>query len=386
MIRNFIGLAAICICFACSNTEKESSNYSMELVKIGEITFPIDNETNKYGHVEFKDWGDSQWFILGNGETNQLKIYDYTHRSLIHTVQFSLDMDGPDRFMVGYFSSFSVLSPDTILSVIDQTGEFILANREGKVFSKVSYPLENTLKSTYPGLHNFFRPVMKDNSLYIPQGWGSSSTENLIFKVDFDAEGGGSVSTLMDWPENISTNWKNSSVFHWKNYPMVYNANTSQFVFSFNASQNLLVTSNFEHFEEFPANSTLISEIKDLDLNLQNDIPKMWADFYQRSFYRSLLYDPYRKVYYRFATIALPPPIDADVQNTRRYEMMSIVVLDEEFNILSETQFKSLEMGKNYIERMSFVGPDGLHMAYMPISEEDEDHEDLLSFDIFILK
>jgi hypothetical protein len=386
MIRNFISLAAICICFACSSTEKESSNYSMELVKIGEITFPIDDETNKYGHVEFKDWGNSKWFILGNGETNQLKIYDYTNRSLIHTVQFSLNMDGPDRFMVGYFSSFSVLSPDTILSVIDQTGEFILANRDGKVFSKVSYPLENTIKSAYPGLHNFFRPVMKDHSLYIPQGWGSSATENLIFKVDFDAEGGGSVSTLMNWPQNISANWKNSNVFHWKNYPMVYNANTGQFVFSFNAHQNLLVTTDFEHFEEFPASSSLISEIKDLDLNLQNDIPKMWADFYQRSFYRSLLYDPYRKVYYRFANIALPPPLDADVQNPRRYEMMSIVVLDEEFNILSETRFKSSVLGKNYLERMSFVGPDGLHMAYTQLSEEVEDHEDLLSFDIFILK
>ena len=382
MIRNLIGLLVIILCFSCSDREDNTRNNTKELVKQGEISFDIDYETNKYGHVEFKDWGDSKWFVLGNGERNQLKIYDYQTRELINTIQFSENMVGPDRFMVGYFSSFSLLSPDTILSVIDQTGEFILANREGKVFSKSRYPMESEYEGAYPGIHNFFRPIKKGNSIYVPQGWGSSATENLIFKVDFAPEGGGSVTSFMDWPANLSTNWKESFVYHWKNYPMVYNEHTDQIVISFNASQNLLVTTDFKSFEEVPAASELIDDIKELDLNLQNDVPKMWEDFNQRSFYRSLMYDPYRKVYYRFASIALDPPIDADLENPKRYEMMSIIILDEEFNVLGETQFKSTEIGRTYIERMSFVSPDGLLMAYT----SDEDEEDQLQFDVFIVE
>jgi len=386
MIRNIIGLLIICVLFSCKESIDVQNINTKELVKVGEINFPIDYETNKFGHVEFKDWGDSKWFILGNGELNQLKIYDYQTRELIKTVQFTKNLEGPDRFMVGYFSSFSVLSPDTILSVIDQTGEFILADMNGKVFNKVKYPLEEGYEGAYPGLHNFFRPFRKGNSIYTPQGWGSSATENLIFKADFDPDGGGSVSSFMKWPSNLSAKWKESFVYHWKNYPMVYNENTDQIIFSFNASQNLLVTKDFNDFTEVPAASKLINEIKDLDLTLQNDVPKMWEDFNQRSFYRSLIYDPYRKVYYRFASIALTPPLDGNLENPTRIEMISIVILDEELNILGESQFKSSELGKNYLERMAFVSPDGLLMAYTFTNPEAEDIEDELSFDIFNLQ
>jgi len=381
MRNQILALLNLVLIVACQATEEHAKveSYSLELV--GDKRFNLDFETNKYGHIQYWEEGGNAQLIFGNPETNQLKFYDYSNGQLLKTISFPRDLEGPDRFLVGYFQSFFVLNPDSIVSVIDQAKEFILADGKGDILQRIRFEGGEDSWDLYPGIHDFYPPARVVNKLYFHQGWGASDKQNLIFEWDLEAEPSMAISTQMAWPDILDKAWKSSNVYHWKNYPFVYNPDEHAFIFSFNASQDLMITHDFENLICHNAASKFIKEIPTLDSRLNGDPSKLFADYNQRSFYRSLMYDPYRKHYYRFASIAIRPPLESDENTNRRFAEMSIIVLDKDFNILTEQRFSSTKV---YLEKTAFINEDGLHMAYLP-GESEPDEEEVIIFDLFRL-
>lgn len=96
--------------------------------------------------------------------------------------------------------------------------------------------------------------------------------------------------------------------------------------------------------------------------------------------YSQLLYDPYRKLFYR--TVLHPAPsYDGIPQRRTRAEdprAFSIIIADENFNKLGEVDFP----GSKYFYQCWFVGPKGLYVSTNNLNNPGMS-EDWLSFDIF---
>jgi len=155
------------------------------------------------------------------------------------------------------------------------------------------------------------------------------------------------------------------------------------FVFSFNGLDSLYVTDNLETFKTYPARSKYIEIVnegfpRDLSIPLQTTIVNNQAR------YGNLLYDKYRKVFYRFCHLKDEITTEADFsRNCRNNFIMchaefSIQVIDSEFNVIGETLFPR---GK-YAPMISFVNKDGLWISENNYEKEDMS-EDWLVFRCF---
>ena len=81
-----------------------------------------------------------------------------------------------------------------------------------------------------------------------------------------------------------------------------------------------------------------------------------------------IIYDKYRNVYYRVASIGLT---DDEYRNDKRIKIKqtSVIILDENFNKIGETLFPRFE----YTAQIAFVSPDGLCVGKYEKSMENED-------------
>ena len=120
------------------------------------------------------------------------------------------------------------------------------------------------------------------------------------------------------------------------------------------------------------------------DYNQGLDLQTGFRESCERSNYGNLLYDKYRDVYYR---IAFPQTEIEDKQiNTMelmRYgrKVFSIIILDNQFNIIGETLFPAYTYNSNLI----FIREDGIYISNSHFMNP-EFSDDILSFHKFELK
>ena len=99
--------------------------------------------------------------------------------------------------------------------------------------------------------------------------------------------------------------------------------------------------------------------------------------------YRNILHDKYRKVYYRFA---FP---ETELEENLNYMQIlhngkkefSIIILDEDLNIVGETKFPSF----TYVPHICFIREDGLYISASHFMREDYS-DDWLRFQKFELQ
>ncbi|QQS31112.1 MAG: DUF4221 family protein [Sphingobacteriales bacterium] len=63
----------------------------------------------------------------------------------------------------------------------------------------------------------------------------------------------------------------------------------------------------------------------------------LWKHFMNSARYERLVYDPFRKCYYRFFILAMPQKNEQGFFNTYKDRRLSVMVLDENFNIIGES-------------------------------------------------
>jgi hypothetical protein len=108
------------------------------------------------------------------------------------------------------------------------------------------------------------------------------------------------------------------------------------------------------------------------------------GEFREKNYrYFQLIYDPYRRVFYRQVT---HPNHDYGI-GTRYYSSMdrpegfSVMIFDEEFKKLGEVDFPP----KTYGYQAWYVGPEGLYISKSNYNNP-EMREDFMDFDLFVLK
>ena len=151
------------------------------------------------------------------------------------------------------------------------------------------------------------------------------------------------------------------------------------FIYSFYYDENIYVTSvDHQTIQKIPVKSEYVNKI-----TLPGEQTAQPIDFCENSWYGNMLYDKYRKVYYRIAY-----PKTTIEKGIRPMELLafgrknfSIIILDKNFNKIGETLFPDY----TYNPGIMFIDEDGLYISdshYLNPNFND----DILSFRKFDLK
>ena len=141
---------------------------------------------------------------------------------------------------------------------------------------------------------------------------------------------------------------------------------------------SIFVSSDFKHKKAYNAKSHYLPHVRPVSQNLQIDLFKTIHDRGLQPHYHHLMYDKYRKVFYRFA---LMPDDNIKPFSNNPHQSFSIIILNKDYEIIGETKFP----GNTYAHHLCFVGKKGLY-----ISENNENNpqfdENKLVFRCFTLQ
>ena len=121
---------------------------------------------------------------------------------------------------------------------------------------------------------------------------------------------------------------------------------------------------------------------KTFDPGFSNDMMEGAKKFVESPYYLALVYDKYRKVYYRFVYPGIDVTRQDDVMKLGEFRrVFSVMIIDEDFNVLGET----LMPENTYNSNMFFVNEAGLWISTNHPGNPDFD-EDAINFQLFTLK
>ena len=190
--------------------------------------------------------------------------------------------------------------------------------------------------------------------------------------------------------ENKNSFWKDSVNFHAFDHiccmsytyrPAIiisYTYTGKEVVVSLGQYDSIFVSSDFKHKKAYNAKSHYLPHVRPVSQNLQIDLFKTIHDRGLQPHYHHLMYDKYRKVFYRFA---LMPDDNIKPFSNNPHQSFSIIILNKDYEIIGETKFP----GNTYAHHLCFVGKKGLY-----ISENNENNpqfdENKLVFRCFTLQ
>ncbi len=215
--------------------------------------------------------------------------------------------------------------------------------------------------------------------------------------------------TSIGYPHTEDT-WKTSNIFSYVDlqtgelgrtkfcYPSVFNgkelerrlsyevdhsyADTGKEVaVSFTQTDSIYVSSDFEHVRAYDARSRYFPSLQPEPYDVTKDTNIWLRKKNRKPDYYHLLYDKYRKVFYRFARMPYEFPSDESPMGEDKGREFSIVVLNDKYEIIGETRFP----GNTYNYRMCFVGKKGLYISLNNLGNPDFS-ENILSFRCFTLE
>lgn len=370
------------VVFSCNSKVNNSSNDTkgklISQKKYIELT--VDDKTATYSRYFFHEkFEDKDYLLLYNEPITQIQFYSLDEKKLKATID--LQMEGANG--VGKVGGIKALSLDSIL-VLDQRNFTInIVNDRSEVIEKWDF----YSKAQKVGLQQIQSWSRSQNQIDVYQGelyftqklsgnWNNiSASQKKATKL---------AATLnlinnelrklpLDFPVNY---WeKNKSV------DPVFSRlhNSGSFIYTFPIDDYLYVTNNLhEKWEKYLAKS------KYVDVN--HDFAKVEATYeeivryhIESPRYLNILFDPYKKYYYRFVYLGREFDKDRDL-NTKIHinSPISIIILDDEFNVLGEQKL----LDKKYVHEMAFVNKEGLWISTNhPLNEEAP--ENTMRFELF---
>ena len=150
----------------------------------------------------------------------------------------------------------------------------------------------------------------------------------------------------------------------------------SFFIYSFALDENLYKT-NIQTgiIEKILAKSRYISNVN--PIKLPSELTQLMKKTCEMPSYGNIMYDKYRKVYYRFVYLKseLKPNEDSRKILHNGKKEFSIMMLDENLNVLGETRFPAF----TYVPHICFINKDGLYLSTSHFKREDYS-DDVLRF------
>lgn len=356
-----------------------SKNSSLQLIETGKILkLPLDNETSNISDgIHYFD-GDSPLIFNLNWAKNSIQIYDLKTKSKIKELEF--DYEGPQ----GVLDVFGIYvhNLDSIFLFNQLVGQISLTDTSRNVYQKIKY--EAPEKYTPAFVHNTYflsKPILIGDRMIVKthfHGQISKTTNDdlkekeLMYSINLNS---GKTQFLgLKYPENYLLQgtklFEPSIVFH-----------EGKFVISYFGDHRIYFTSDLDGpIQSKDVKSPYLEEtLPNMPVGAEREVLRSY--YHSSPHYETLEFDPFRKVFIRFALHAHTLDPSVPVNEYRNYSgPFSIQVLDENLNLISE---KSFEKNK-YHPFDFFIAKEGIYISLShplnPNNKEDEFAFELIEF------
>lgn len=375
---------------ACSGNQKEVKNQyygklveTKRLMESGEKRFHLDTETKaKPSYIQlFTDSAGNRLLTFLNSRKNSIYFYDYSDTTYIKQIVF--EREGANA--ITSVGAYYIKRPDSIYAFNRQGIEIVLADNMGQVHNRVLLLDKNDKNWAMHHPQYLFYSVVPlisiDNYLLLP-GLAPfpeilAERENFHFTACLNLHTN-QVEYHHTYPEELFGNG-----YNWGGdllqlpYPAL--APNGKIVHSFPNSHDLYISDwNADEAKKVYGGSNKAGTIRSID-HAPKDTPNelVYSCYMNQDLYAAILYDPFRKVYYRYLLHSVP---DADPKTPIESKSLSIIVMDEQFHYLGE---KKIGTGMEWNWTNSFVTREGLNIERIGTKPEDDDY---LTFGLFTLQ
>lgn len=380
--KNQILFVVFLVIYSCNyhqgsviNTERNKSekNYSVERKKIKE--FLLDDETSyMIDYIQFKD-DQYNKLLFVNSFNNSIYFYNYDESSFEKRIIY--EKEGQDG--VSQLQAFLYLNDDSIFVYSYSTNILSLTNSDHRVLERYKLyeaPIELPeiiLPSPYVQTST---PLRMINEHIVCMGFVPGET-------NYEDEKNRPVACFI----NIKDKAMKYSVFYPEQYSMYnwgggftyrmpyYDVNDNdELIVSFAADHNVQVYPIHENVAtDYYAGSNEIDKILSFpnpkDSHIDED--KAWQWYMTNSSYQNILYDKYRKLYYRIARL---PKRDYKLSEIGNDKPIKIIILNNNLKYQGEVK---LDEKTSYVLNNCFVTEEGLNIQVRT------DDEDMLTFYVY---
>lgn len=377
----FLLLCFCILCYACSKKTLTENSGLANLIPADTLRFPIDDSTyyESKAMFQFEDKNKEYLFFQTSWHRGILRIiiFDIEKQSVHKSVP--LYQEGPNglpRIMGGFpldMNRFLITTDANRIYQINDEGEILSSSAE--LFSEHNHYVDYCSTIFYSYYSN--PAILRDSLLYFPQNhigyphtketWGTSnifSYTNLntgtlgktsfCYPAEFDGE---------EITRTISYNAAHS-----------YADTGKEVAVSFESCDSIYVSADFQHVRAYNAKSRYFPHLHPTPYNAAQDLTIWLRKENKKPTYHHLLYDKYRKVFYRFARFPYEFPIDRNPMGEDSGRQFSIIILNKDYEIIGETRFP----GNTYAYRLWFIGKDGLYLSLNNQGNADFDEDQLL--------
>lgn len=353
------------ICKACSyaNVNKintEEAQKGCYLIKSGEKFFlPDSNTPSDWRNTGIIATGQTCQFLLYNAYTSEINVFDYSSSKLIKQQKLPIEADG-----------LYVASAEQIYFYSYDKGKLWEFNLLDSSFKSYQFPLKQM--RFHPSRINLFNGVYKnDGNLFMTSyTLGEQENKQRFTCICYDVMND-EIRYTLEYPQEYQkANW-GGGIYRW-GYSCL-NASQDKIIYSFPILHELVCYDfSDQQVETFYAGSRYIESIQAYSRNKIKEPSgqEQFNYFLNNNSYSAIIYDPYRKCYYRVAeTSVISTP-------TLYFKQNSIIVLNEKLEKIGETQLP-LQYGTTLL-----VCPDGLLIPYIT---QGQSVDDTLKYHVFKL-
>jgi hypothetical protein len=376
-------LSVIISCKKLGNKEMQH-HYKLETVAGKDLKFPINNDT-KFVFTSlftYEDKTGNEYLTFSSSENNSILFYNLPTGEYLFDVK--LDKEGPNG--VGRITGYHIEDLNNIYITSFEKQGLVKVDTGGIVKQFIKYGKTNNGYHVVPSFRSqsyHYTPVVIHNGkIYITQKpYQASKISETPVSVAIDTVTQTTNEFPFRFPHLITDNELMEMLI---GVDFGCDFDGKHFVYSFYMDENIYVVPvETGKDKKIPVKSNYINTLK--FHKRPDSMEKIYQTLMETSHYRGLLYDKYRKVYYRFTHIS------AEVADNNEYNpqeiffsgsvKFSIIIMDENFNLIGETLFPQY----TYNPTIAFVHKNGLYISDSHIMNPAFD-ENILSFKCFILE
>lgn len=365
------------------NTQKDSLEIKMSLDMVNLHQYELDSLTPpRPEYIQmYEDTSGLLNLTFLNSFDKSIYFYDYASGGYLNKI----DLKKEDSIMFVKPKGYHIKNLDSIYVYDMQFIHMVMTNDKSLILDIISYKGEPDSANWYKSYPQYL-PRTVQPFYEVPEGllltgqhlWTLSKAriEQFEFtslmnfktkKLDFKHK----------YPKELygfGYNWQ--GFFSTSVYSLLH-PDGNKMIYSFPVSHDLYMYSlDTEESSKFYAGSIVANTITSIDEDTKNTPHEVKAlHFLQQDMYAGIVYDKYRKVYYRFLRKGIP---NATLQINKEDKPIVIIILDDEFNYLGE---KNIGTGEEWNWENSFVTEEGLNIEYI---DKDDIEEHYLNFKTFI--
>jgi hypothetical protein len=375
-MKRIIILFLLCIIIYSCKKDKESSfgivlneerfNYknNYTLIQNGTKEFLLDEETvNLIGYMQYIDSLECLSFL--NSHNRSIYFYnDKTHKFL-HKIKFD------DANKIGKIDGYYYLDSNNIFVYSYHTKTLFWTNSNSNI--KANYLMSNdpngSANMIYPAPYiQTLAPLKKYQNKIVSVGFVSGETsietaQNRVVCTILDLDDK-SLKNAVNYPEMyVSYNWAGGFTYRMPSYDLV----DESIIINFPANHYLIRYSlSTGEQESFYAGSSFIESVKSFPCSKDARVDETlaWNWYMNNPSYESILYDKYKKLYYRIARLPLS---NYDKNEKGNRKPIVIIILDANMNYKGEVKLPTHIL---FCATNCYVSKEGFNIQ---VWTEDED-------------